>query len=89
MERGFQRAQLCFTLASVDDAGNISQRSESVCVDTTDKSAQMTEVVSGQGCVNLGCSTTLTSAGVAAVLPMLLLAWRRKRPNWNHDASPK
>ncbi len=72
---GFQRGQLCFALAAVDAAGNIGERSEAVCIDTTDRNASTTEVVQGHPCRDSnGCSAIGTSGVGMAFLFAVYLA---------------
>lgn len=74
----FQRAQLCFALAAVDEAANVGPRSDVTCVDTTDRAAATTTVVQGAPCV-LGCGGCGSAGSVAPLAVLALAAWRRRR----------
>lgn len=69
---GFQRQQLCFTLAAVDAAGNVGPRSAARCVDTT--STEGATIFQGTPC-SLGCSTAALSP--LGLLALVLLRRRR------------
>lgn len=72
-EADFSRTKLCFVLAAVDDAGNISARSDGQCVDTTDVNAPTTQRVAGHPCtMGVGCSTSALSTGAATLVLALL-----------------
>ena len=52
---GFSRPTLCFAIAAVDEAANVGERSDAVCVDTIDEKAATTTMVDGAPCT-LGCA---------------------------------
>lgn len=47
-------ADVCFSVATMDWAGNVSERSEIQCVNTRDRGDERTRVIEGAGC---GCSS--------------------------------
>ena len=69
----FNRSNLCFTLAAVDEAGNVGARSSPRCVDTV--AASGADVVKGTPCSAPGC----TSAPAGELFSVLLLALPRRR----------
>lgn len=72
---GFDRASYCFTLSAVDDAANVSPRSDALCVDTTSTTAATTTVTQGNACGGLGCGCTTSNELSAAWVLLLALAW--------------
>lgn len=76
--RHFQRAQLCFALAAVDEAANVGPRSDVTCVDTTDHAAATSTIVQGAPCV-LGCGGCGSTGSIAPLALLALAAWRRRR----------
>lgn len=76
-ETGFQRARLCFALAAVDEAANVSPRSEVTCLDTTSRTAATTTLRQGNLC-GVGCGCT-SPAGAAPLMLLALAVARRRR----------
>jgi len=78
-ETGFSRSMLCFTVAAVDEAGNVSDRSDALCADTVSETAATTTVVQGSPCGLLGCGCS-SGAGSLALLALAAgLRLRRRR----------
>lgn len=75
--RDFDRPHVCFTLAAIDEAGNVGAPSDVLCIDTLDRAASTTQVVEGKGCGGLGCAAV--GAGPVALLGLALLGLRRRR----------
>ncbi len=78
-EQGFGRKTLCFALAAVDEAANVGERSDALCLDTTDTTAATTTLVQGTPCGG-GCAGCAGSgSGAAVVLGLGALLRRRRR----------
>jgi hypothetical protein len=76
---GFGRDPLCFTLAAVDEAGNVGPRSTPTCLDTTDKSAAHVTTVTGNGCLGgFGCTSTRAITPMALGILLIGFAVRRR-----------
>lgn len=87
-ENSFDRATLCFAVAAVDQAGNTSERSESVCIDTVDQHAATTELINGAPCPEwLGCSAGGLAPGsfLVLLLAALLRRLRMGSTSSSHD----
>ncbi len=81
---GLRRAgPFCFSVALVDWAGNVGQRSEPVCLDTTDPADPSVEPVAyDEPCSGFFCAGAGDEPPVAGAFSLLafagLLAWRRR-----------
>ena len=76
--RGFSRENLCFALATVDEAANVSERSDVLCVDTTDERSSSAVVRQSSPCGGPGCGgLRLFGAMPLAMVALVLLRSRR------------
>jgi len=73
---GFRKATLCFALAAVDEAANVSERSDATCVNTIDEGTAV--MVDGAPCV-LGCGGCSGAGEVPFVLLAVGALLRRRR----------
>lgn len=72
----FRRAgRYCFSISAIDMAGNISERSEPQCIDTTDESDSRVVLARGCGCVAGGDGWR----GAPWMLLAVMVGWRRRR----------
>lgn len=69
----------CFTVALMDWAGNVSERSETTCLDTTDEADPTVELIDGQGCACATGQPTRGRATPAFALALLLVLGARRR----------
>lgn len=74
---GFERQALCFTIAAVDNAGNVGPRSDPLCLDTTDEKAATTVMVQGHACQQPGVGCASTPGLLPFALGLLLFLRRR------------
>lgn len=78
LEDAFRQPSFCVAVELMDAAGNRSERSAPVCVDTLDRDASTTVIVQGGGCsVVSGGDAPSSTGGLLAAL--FALAIRRRR----------
>ncbi len=72
----FDQKYFCFALAAVDNGGNVSARSSSQCIDTTDGTGGSLEVIQGNSCLGKGCAVAPASLMGLWLLGIALLRRR-------------
>jgi MYXO-CTERM domain-containing protein len=76
-EGAFRQPSFCVAVELMDAAGNRSERSAPVCVDTLDRDAPTTTIVQGSGCAVMGAGGAPGSSGW--LLAGVIVAWAGRR----------